>query len=472
MSCFCASLVQPSAASQDPTKHVSYQLGMVLGVDDLNQEFAYTAERLRWTTRDLLGYGTAWGLAVTTRDAGAPRGPEVVVTSGVGVSPRGQLIRVAPTQCAGINDWLAARTDDVTKRRLPTSDPNVFDLPLYVVLSYRECLTDPVPIAGEPCRTEGDSTKPSRAADDFLLELAFDPPPQQEEDAVREFLQWLRTHIMVTSSGSPSLTVDQFLDRIRAAADAAAAPTASPPPGPAPILAETSPPALLTVPQNLLGDYLRAVLRLWVTELRPRWRPSWLGDKQGCAAGGVLAATDQGNQLLLAALTVPIVPPGLGAAGFTVTAAADVEVDQASRPLLLSTRLMQELIGAGTGPSTGGGGGGPGVVASGIVNASATASARAALNGLRALTTSGGGAATELKLTFNGYTSPPSTGGPQYIVKVTPWVSGPLAIPNLTVTFGGFLVDGFVLEISSDGGPLTAPQVPNVQLMVEVSQLP
>jgi len=462
-SCFSPSVVQPSVASQDPGKHVAYQLGMVLGVDDLNQEFAYHAERLRWTTRDLLGYGTAWGLRVTTRDDGPPAGPQVVVSSGVAISPRGQLIRVAPMQCASLNDWLAAHPDDVQARKVSTPAPNVFNLPLYVVASYRECLTDLVPIAGEPCRSEGDSTKPSRVTDDFLLELVFDPPPQQEEDAVREFVQWMRAHIAVVNGALPSMTIAELLDAIRAAA---AAPALSPP-GPGSVLAETSPPTLLTLAPGDLDGYLRAALRLWVTELRPSWRPSWLGDRRGCA-GGTLAAPDQGNQVLLAALTVPIVPPGLGSSAFTVTSAADVVITEDARPLLLHMRLLQEMIVSSL--ANGGSGGGTFVAAAGVVNADGTDSGRATVNNLRVVPESPP-VPSEVKLAFDGYFAPPPSGGPQYVVKTTPWPSGP-PLKNLTVTFGGFDPDGFRLEVSTDGAPLNAAQRGALQLMVEVTAYP
>src|SRR5438093_10069693 len=89
----------------DPSKHVNYTLGMVLGVDDFTQEFAYLAGRDQWLARDLLGYGTVSGLDVTIRtDA---RGREVFVAPGVAVNPRGQLIRVNFAQCAYLKPWLA-----------------------------------------------------------------------------------------------------------------------------------------------------------------------------------------------------------------------------------------------------------------------------------------------------------------------------------------------------------------------------
>jgi hypothetical protein len=75
------STVSPTPAPLDPSKHVNFTLGMVLGVDDFGQEFAYHSARDKWLARDLLGAGTVRGLAVTTTtDA---RGPEVVVAAGV-----------------------------------------------------------------------------------------------------------------------------------------------------------------------------------------------------------------------------------------------------------------------------------------------------------------------------------------------------------------------------------------------------
>src|SRR5207253_641187 len=82
-----------------------------LGVEDFTQEHAYLSERDRWLARDLLGYGTAWGLSVTTQVG--TRGPEVRVSPGVALSPRGQLIRVTPAQCAALDAWLASQGTQV-----------------------------------------------------------------------------------------------------------------------------------------------------------------------------------------------------------------------------------------------------------------------------------------------------------------------------------------------------------------------
>src|SRR5918998_2923582 len=188
MSSFVPRATPPTLAEPDPTKHVKYTLGMVLGVDDFTQEFAYLAGRDQWLARELLGYGTASGLEVGVEIENAA--PQVLVTPGVAVSPRGQLIRVAPAQCADLNLWLAARREELAKR-LGTAPSNRALLRLYVVLCYRDCATDMVPIPGEPCRSQDETVAPSRLADDFKLELRFEAPDQSEEDALRDYVEWL-----------------------------------------------------------------------------------------------------------------------------------------------------------------------------------------------------------------------------------------------------------------------------------------
>ncbi|HET6320194.1 MAG TPA: hypothetical protein VFG86_27365, partial [Chloroflexota bacterium] len=191
MSTFAPFVATPQPSALDPTKHVNFTLGMVLGVDDLDQEFAYLLGHDQWLTREAIGYGTFTGLQLSLT-SNAARGPGVQVSPGIAISPRGQLIRVAPAQAATLNDWIAAHAADVQSRigTQPTN-PARGTLTLYVVLSYRDCPTDPVLVPGQPCRTEDQATVPSRRADDFSLELRFDPPEQREEMAVSRFVAWL-----------------------------------------------------------------------------------------------------------------------------------------------------------------------------------------------------------------------------------------------------------------------------------------
>src|SRR5258708_7080414 len=93
-----------TAKSLSPSKHVNYTQGMVLGVDDFMQEFAFHNGRNEWLLRDLIGYGTASGLRVSYDETAGKH--EVRVSTGNAVSPRGQMIRVCSDQCADLAAWL------------------------------------------------------------------------------------------------------------------------------------------------------------------------------------------------------------------------------------------------------------------------------------------------------------------------------------------------------------------------------
>jgi hypothetical protein len=326
---------------------VNYTLGMVLGVDDFTQEFAYLSGRDQWLARDLGGYGTVSGLRVSIEtDA---RGPRVVVDPGVAISPGGKFIRVCPAQCAWLNDWLAGVRDDPAFFARVGSPP-ASSLRLYVTLCYRQCPTDLAPVPGEPCRTETEAMAPSRWKDDFRLDLRFDPPPQREEIAIREFVSWYRRSVEITDEPGIFPTLEEFLDAIRAAAESSGSPLSG---------AEfnfDSPPVLLRVRGADACTYLRAALRLWATELRPRVQARGFLRGSDCTSTG----TEVGSQddcVLLAALDLPLLQLGFG--DVRVDPALPVVIDEHSRPYLIHLRLLQEWLTCGLRTGSGGAVSGP-----------------------------------------------------------------------------------------------------------------
>src|SRR5207344_3039576 len=96
-------------------------------------------------------------------------------------------ICVQPAQCAYLNDWIGANQAAVGAAL--ASPPSVLHLSL--VLCYRSCPVDPMPIPGEPCRAEDDLMAPSRLVDDFVLDLRLAAVKQPEEDGMRAFQVWL-----------------------------------------------------------------------------------------------------------------------------------------------------------------------------------------------------------------------------------------------------------------------------------------
>ncbi len=325
----------------DPEKHVNYSVGMVLGVDDLTQEFTYLSARDRWLARDLLGYGTVCGLQVTA-DAEA-KGPRVKVSSGAALSPAGQLICVRPAQCAYLADWLNANQDKVA---LALGSPPHSFVKLYLTLCYSDCLADNVPIAGDPCRTADESVAPSRIVDDFKLEIRIDPPGQDEEEAMREFVQWL--HLIEFSEGvGPFLTLAQFEDLVRKEAKAL-----TPPLAPKHLLLK-SPPNKWNIHKSDACEFLRAAFRIWVTEIRPLYHA--VCETRPCGCGSVERGPAVDECLLLAELDVTLTFDGTR---WVVASANDVHINERRRPYLIHLGLLQEMLLCGPccgGDATGGG---------------------------------------------------------------------------------------------------------------------
>jgi len=316
MSSFVPITNKPTTTAPDPSKRVNYNFGMILGVDDLAQEAAFHMGRQQWMARDLIGYGTVSGLQVTL-DA-----LEVVVSSGVALSPAGQMIRVPKPQCARVDQWI---------ERNITSPPFDGSVSLYVVLCYRECPTDPAPIPGEPCRTEEETMAPSRIADDFKLELRLDPPDQCEEDALGEFVEWLSRNLEITDTVGDFITLEDLLQSIRDAVNPITSPPCS-----TPFFVFESPQTPLRVHTSDSCEYLRAAFRLWVTELRPRWQSDFWSRWRGCSGSSSEDRPHEEECLLLAEVIVPF------AGGFIDS--TSITINEERRPFLVHLRMLQEWL--------------------------------------------------------------------------------------------------------------------------------
>jgi hypothetical protein len=315
MGCCGSTTTGAGAAPLDTGKRVNYTKGMLLGVDDFVQEQAWHIARRHELAREVLGYGTVRGLKVAV-DPGAPR---VRVTPGMALMPSGTPVCVPSEQCCDINAWLQKNWEQLPAVVNGATQPAA--LTVYVVLSYDSCATDLLPVPGEPCRSEEDLTAASRIADCFKLELRLQPPDQIEENAIRDFADWLAQ--VPVDPTSPPLSESEFLTQLREAALAWLEPSS---PHPADFMFGS--------PASTLGstdELLRAALRLWATELRPVWRARYGCGPSPTAPGGV------DDAVLLAALNLQVHKSDK-------TADAEVDIVEDARPVLLSLRMVQELI--------------------------------------------------------------------------------------------------------------------------------
>jgi hypothetical protein len=318
----------------DPGKRVNYTLGMVLGVDDFQQDQLYHAAGRRWHNRLLHGYGTVWGLSLS---ASPPEVPdrEIRIGAGVAVDPCGREVCVPDPMCVHLDRWLA-RHRPTLEQLYPAGVPA---LPLAVVLCHRECPDDVVPVPGEACRTQEDAMQPSRTRDSFELRLALredaawgSPPGENEtglhtftvshheEDAVRALGELLAE--VRTTDAAPPGGREALLDAVRGIAPDGAD-------GGSPV---SSPPGEILLREAEAADAVRDAFRVWTTEVRPRLRALESGASP-CGAG------DGECCVLLADVELPVT------AAWQV-AGAEIEIDQARRPVLLHTRLLQEWLAA------------------------------------------------------------------------------------------------------------------------------
>lgn len=329
MGCCSPFTAVATASAADPGRHVNFTSGMVLGVDDYRQEFAYHSARDKWIVRDFLGYGTLSGLAVSVEDDGA-NGPRVRVTAGAAAAPSGQLICVGREQCGSVNAWLAR--DEVKETiRLMLLDPNQdhLDLSLYLTLCYVDCAVADVPIPGEPCRSDENLMAPSRIADDYTLTFAFEAPPMTEAEAIPALDSFLAQ--LDTDPGKPNDAAG-FADALRIAElQLQLALGVYPTDAAEPAAGDLAP---LKVNPNFEISFRTALKTLWVTKLRPSVAA------QRCGTGSVTA----NDCVLLTQIRLPIVKDDTT---WSVDGDQSVVVlDDSLRPVLLSAGIAQSTFGS------------------------------------------------------------------------------------------------------------------------------
>jgi len=245
----------------------------------------------------------------------------------------GQLICVHPAQCAVLNAWITANEQAVQNALL---SPIGSSIKLYLVVSYRDCPVDPVPIAGEPCRSADNLMAPSRIVDDFTLELRLTPPAQLEEDAIRDFVDWMN-QIQIADAPGTFISLTDFENAIRAALASSGSP---PDPGVAFHLG--SPLAGMQIHPANACTYMHAAFRIWATEVRPLFHSTLTSASCSCGNSSA-SAPPPDSCLLLAELDVPLVNIGPGQ-NWRVNDEQSVVIDESRRPILVHTRMLQEWL--------------------------------------------------------------------------------------------------------------------------------
>jgi hypothetical protein len=269
----------------DPRKRVNYPLGMVLGADEFEQEQYYLRSRDHAGVRALHGYGTVSGLEVTWNETAG----QVEVAPGIAVDPTGRLVCVPVRQCADLVEWLTSRRDELGASGSPPGGTS-----LYVVLCHRECETDTVPLPSETCRSDEESAAASRILESFELRLLLSPPSTGGEVA----------------GGALTAAVERLL-----------------------ALLESTP-----GDPGADADAVRRELITWATTARPEVPVDACLGAPPDDCGDRAEATS--TAVLLARIDLDLVEDPSG----RIVPRTGPDVDARDRPVLLSTRFLQEWL--------------------------------------------------------------------------------------------------------------------------------
>ncbi|MEY4953392.1 MAG: hypothetical protein RL299_1816 [Pseudomonadota bacterium] len=311
-----------SAVAASPSQHVNFTTGMVLGVEDYRAEFAYHSARDQWIMREAGGNGTLAGLDVSWEPTN-PNGPSIRVTAGSAAAPSGQLICVARDQCAAINAWLA--TPEVATKVTAIASQNTIKtealLSLWLTLRYVDCSALPVPIPGQPCRSEEDLMANSRVMDDYLLSLSFSSPLHSEWRAFQVLKMFEDAWVPDNSQPTDAAALDVLEGKLKKQLSALFG-------------GESSLDAAALAPlahHPTVRPWLRRKLRkLWITRARQ------LVMAQRCAD------SPRGEDcVLLARILVPVFKPG----SEWQLAAGPVLIDESERSYIESPALAASLFG-------------------------------------------------------------------------------------------------------------------------------
>ena len=196
------------ATPGNPLERLRYHYGQLLGAEDFSTEQRYFLLRRRLHNALLHGVGTVIGLRVVEREGLDPDANTLMLDCepGMAIDALGREVIVPERVCLEITGLASTpfwadlspppvpdasveapvdpgdavdpvEADVVDPAAPPDPPPETAVRRVHVVLSYRACLSEPVPAVVPPC-TDGDAgLVHSRVRDSYQLCLAAEPPP-------------------------------------------------------------------------------------------------------------------------------------------------------------------------------------------------------------------------------------------------------------------------------------------------------
>ncbi len=171
--------LEQDAVLDQPLKRVSYEAGMLLGLDATREEQEYHRRRLTRHQYWFQGAGTVAGMVVKMDpDEAADNDPvalKLIVTPGIGIDGLGREILIHEPYCVDLGQWLKTRTQEQLMNGYDEApDPNILHLTVYA--RQMDCSVAMQPVLARKLNLSTDPVAPSRTADSLALDIEPELP--------------------------------------------------------------------------------------------------------------------------------------------------------------------------------------------------------------------------------------------------------------------------------------------------------
>lgn len=204
-----------------PLSRVSYEAGMMLGLEATRDEQAYHRRRLTRHQYWLHGFGTLAGMRVSMQPESHGNDSDDIlvrlhVSQGMGIDGLGREVMIHETYCIDLRQWLEAQDQAALLDGYSEADNLLW---LNVTVRHKDCPQDKQPVLARKLNLSTDAVQPARTADSVQLELHAQLPTNAET----RYQPWASHTPIADALPSLSPAEQQTLDDVTASnADAGA----------------------------------------------------------------------------------------------------------------------------------------------------------------------------------------------------------------------------------------------------------
>lgn len=171
--------LEDDAVLDAPLKRVSYEAGMLLGLEATRDEQAYHRKRLNRHQYWMHGSGTLAGMLVSIDPSDSavadPVLTRVIVGQGVGIDGLGREVLIHENHCIDLGDWLKTQTETQLRDGYDEDGDLLW---IKVLVRYHECDIARQPVLSRKLNLSTDAVQPSRTADSVLLSMCCELPDE------------------------------------------------------------------------------------------------------------------------------------------------------------------------------------------------------------------------------------------------------------------------------------------------------